>query len=131
VFDAYPSPKFVIPDNRYAIPDRGGAFVGAQLQGNVVMLDDVITAGTTARETVTMLKNTEATLSGIVIAFDRQERGEGKTSAVQETVEAHNIPVQSIITLTDVVQYLSETKGLSQHLSAIEQYRGEYGVMPG
>src|SRR3989338_8575751 len=69
----------------------GGDFVGAKLEGNVVMLDDVITAGTTVRETVSLLANTQATLSGIIIAFDRQERGEGKLSAVQETVKKQKI----------------------------------------
>lgn len=102
-------------------------FVGAALNGNVVMLDDVITAGTTVRETVGLLKNTDATLSGIIIAFDRQERGESNLSAVQETVKKHNIPVQSIVTLSDVVQYLSENKNLKNHLNAIEKYREQYG----
>lgn len=105
-----------------------GIFVGAELKGNVVMLDDVITAGTTVRETIALLKNTEATLSGIIIAFDRQERGDGKLSAVQEAVKTHKIPVQSIITLLDVVQYLATQKKLKVHLDAIEQYRKEYGA---
>lgn len=102
-------------------------FVGAELRGNVVMLDDVITAGTTVRETVELLKNTEAQLSGIIIALDRQERGEGNLSAVQEVVKTHNIPVQSIVTLSDIVQFLSENKNLKAHLNAIEKYRKQYG----
>ena len=104
-----------------------GNFVGAELNGQVVMLDDVITAGTTVRETVALLENTEATLSGIIIAFDRQERGIGKLSAVQEAVKTHGIPVQSIITLTDVIQYLSAQKNRESQLEAIEQYREQYG----
>src|SRR3990167_11344312 len=93
--------------NRKEVKDHGdgGNFVGSELMGNVVMLDDVITAGTTVRETVSLLQNTEAHLSGIIIAFDRQERGEGNLSAVQESVKTHGVPVQSIIPLTDVIQY--------------------------
>jgi orotate phosphoribosyltransferase len=106
-----------------------GNFVGAPLKGNIVMLDDVITAGTTVRETVALLENTEATLSGIIIAFDRQERGESKLSAVQEVVKTHKIPVQSIITLSDVVQYLGAHKTLKTHLPAIEAYRSQYGSL--
>ena len=107
----------------------GGNFVGATLQGNVVMLDDVITAGTTVRETIDLLKDTEAHLSGIVIAFDRQERGVGTLSAVQETVKTHHVPVQSIITLSDIVQYLNTQKELKTHLQAIEKYRQCYGAV--
>jgi len=117
--------------NRKETKDHGdgGNFVGAKLQGNVVMLDDVITAGTTVRETVSLLKNTDAQLSGIIIAFDRQERGKGNLSAVQEAVKTHKIPVQSIITLTDVIQYLQTRKELKVHLDAIEEYRKEYGAI--
>ena len=116
--------------NRKEKKDHGdkGDFVGAELKGNVVMLDDVITAGTTVRETVALLKNTEATLSGIIIAFDRQERGEGKLSGVQEAVKTHKIPVQSIVNLTDVVQYLQTEKKYASALKAIELYRKEFSV---
>ncbi|MCX7121351.1 MAG: orotate phosphoribosyltransferase [Gammaproteobacteria bacterium] len=116
--------------NRKEKKDHGdkGDFVGCELKGNVVMLDDVITAGTTVRETVSLLENTEATLTGIIIAFDRQERGEGKLSGVQEAVKTHKIPVQSIVNLTDVVQYLQAQKKFSVQLQAIEQYRKQFGV---
>ncbi|MDP1573729.1 MAG: orotate phosphoribosyltransferase [Coxiellaceae bacterium] len=115
--------------NRKETKDHGdaGNFVGAALKGDVVMLDDVITAGTTVRETLSLLKNTEATLAGIVIAFDRQERGEGKLSAVQEVVKNYNVPVQSIVTLTDIIQYLQSQKMMSE-LGAIEDYRKSYGI---
>ncbi len=117
--------------NRKEIKDYGdgGNFVGAKLEGNVVMLDDVITAGTTVRETIALLKNTDAILSGIIIAFDRQERGEGNLSAVQEAVKTHNIPVQSIITLSDVIQFLSHDVNNKSRLQAIEAYRQKYGVV--
>lgn len=116
--------------NRKEKKDHGdkGNFVGAELKGNAVMLDDVITAGTTVRETVSLLQNTEATLSGIIIAFDRQERGDGKLSAVQESAKKYNLPIQSIVTLSDVVQYLSQRKTFKKQLEAIEKYRKEYGI---
>ncbi len=116
--------------NRKEKKDHGdtGNFVGAELSGNVVMLDDVITAGTTVRETISLFKNTNAQLSGIIIAFDRQERGEGKLSAVQEAVKTHGVPVQSIITLSDVVQYLSGRNEFKSQLLAIEEYRKQYGL---
>ena|SRR3990167_9863540 len=115
--------------NRKEKKDHGdeGNFVGAELSGNAVMLDDVITAGTTVREIMSLLKKTDAHLSGIIIAFDRQERGEGKFSAVQEAVKTYGVPVQSIITLSDVVQYLSGRKEFKSQLLAIEEYRKMYG----
>lgn len=106
----------------------GGHFVGAELKGNVVMLDDVITAGTTVRETTALLQNTKAKLSGIIIAFDRQERGEKQLSGVQEAVQTHKIPVQSIVNLTDVVQYLQAHKKFATQLEWIEKYREEFGA---
>ena len=116
--------------NRKEAKDHGdkGNFVGAELKGNVVMLDDVITAGTTVRETLLQLENTEAKLTGIIIAFDRQERGTGALSGVQEAVKEHKIPVQSIVNLTDVVQYLQRQKKLSVQLDAIEAYRKQFGA---
>ena len=106
----------------------GGEFVGCALQGKVVMLDDVITAGTTVRETVALLENTEANLSGIIIAFDRQERGENTLSGVQEAVKKFQIPVQSIVTLTDVMQYLEPQKKYTAQLEAIREYQKQYGI---
>ncbi|OGT43175.1 MAG: orotate phosphoribosyltransferase [Gammaproteobacteria bacterium RIFCSPHIGHO2_12_FULL_40_19] len=116
--------------NRKETKDHGdtGIFVGAKLFDNVVMLDDVITAGTTVRETMALLENTDAKLSGIIIAFDRQERGAGTLSAVQEAVKTHKIPVQSIVTLSDVIQYLTGQPNLKKHLDAIEAYRKQYGA---
>ena len=115
--------------NRKEAKDHGdtGNFVGAELKGNVVMLDDVITAGTTVRETLSLLKNTDAKLAGIVIAFDRPEQGEGKLSAVPEVVKNYSVPVQSIVTLTDVIQYLQLQK-MTAEVHAIEAYRKHYGI---
>lgn len=117
--------------NRKEKKDHGdaGEFVGATLFGNVVMLDDVITAGTTVRETISLLKKTEAHLSGIIIAFDRQERGESNLSAVQEAAKTHNIPIQSIVTLSDVIQYLQNNPELKKYLPTIEEYRKKYGAI--
>ncbi|PIZ03561.1 MAG: orotate phosphoribosyltransferase [Gammaproteobacteria bacterium CG_4_10_14_0_8_um_filter_38_16] len=116
--------------NRKETKDHGdsGNFVGAKLTGNAVMLDDVITAGTTIRETMALLENTEATLSGIIIAFDRQERGDGKLSAVQASAKKYNLPIQSIVTLSDIMQYLAKHSTLKKQLAAVEQYRKEYGI---
>lgn len=117
--------------NRKEAKDHGesGLFVGATLKGHVVMLDDVITAGTTVRETVSQLENTAAHLSGIIIAFDRQERGLSNLSAVQETVRNFNIPIQSIINLSDVIQYLSEKPEFKNHVKSIEKYRDAFGAI--
>ncbi|MCB1827551.1 MAG: orotate phosphoribosyltransferase [Coxiellaceae bacterium] len=116
--------------NRKEAKDHGdkGLFVGAPLEGRIVMVDDVITAGTTVRETIELIQPYNADLTGIVIAFDRQERGQGKLSAVQETASKHGVPVQSIITLTDLINYLHQHSELKSWLKPIELYRAEYGV---
>lgn len=116
--------------NRKEAKDHGdkGMIVGAPLEGRVVMVDDVITAGTTVRETIQLVQNFNATLAGIVIAFDRQERGQGEKSAVQETVQEFGIPVQSIITLSDLILYIHNNQDLKNWLKPIEHYQAEYGV---
>ena len=105
-----------------------GMFVGAPLSGNIVMVDDVITAGTTVRETLQMLAGLPVKLTGIVIAFDRQERGQGERSAVQEVREEHKIPVFSIATLQDVLAYMRNHADLHAFLPAMEAYQLKYGV---
>jgi len=116
--------------NRKEAKDHGdkGLLVGAPLEGRVVMVDDVITAGTTVRETLSLMENFKAQLTGIVIAFDRQERGLGQQSAVQETVEQNGVPVQSIITLDDLITYINKEDELKAWLKPIENYQAEYGV---
>lgn len=106
----------------------GGDLVGTPLNGNVVMFDDVITAGTTVRETIELVNQYNATLSGIVIAFDRQERGTGTTSAVQEVEQQHHIPVKSIICLDDVLEYLDDKAPFQEAKLAIQQYQTLWGV---
>ncbi len=115
--------------NRKEAKDHGdkGSLVGSELTGQVIMVDDVITAGTTVRETLGLLKNYKAQLAGIIIAFDRQERGEGSNSAVQEVAEKYNVPVQSIVTLQDVVDYLQAQSNMEGPLLEIKNYQLEYG----
>ena len=102
--------------------------VGRMLWNRVVMVDDVITAGTTVRETMDLMQDLKATLTGVVIAFDRQERGQGERSAVQETAKKYDLPVQSIITLTDLITYIHKNDQLKEWLKPIEVYQAEYGV---
>ncbi len=105
-----------------------GQFVGASLQGKVVMVDDVITAGTTVRDTLTQFENLPVKMSGILIAFDRQERGAGQYSALQEVFQQYQIPICSIINLTDVLEYMQKRSDLRKWITAIESYQNQYGV---
>lgn len=116
--------------NRKEKKDHGdtGSLVGAPLKGHVVMVDDVITAGTTVHETLNMMKGLDATLSTVLIAFDRQERGTGKQSAIQEITQEHHIPVVSIITLDNVITFLEEQGNASSELEKIHAYQAEYGL---
>ena len=102
--------------------------VSAVLQGQVVMVDDVITAGTTVRETIAMLETLNAKLTAIIIAFDRQEKGSTDKSAIQEAVERFNVPVQSIITLNDLIFYLEDKPGMQEQLARIREYQERYGT---
>lgn len=107
---------------------EGGLLVGAPLQGRVLIVDDVISAGTSVRESVDLIKAAGAMPGGVVIAVDRMERGSGALSAVQEVQHMHGLSVTSIITLDDLVQYLREHDELAQHLPAVQDYRAQYGV---
>ncbi|QQS53910.1 MAG: orotate phosphoribosyltransferase [Candidatus Competibacteraceae bacterium] len=107
---------------------EGGMIVGAPLKGRVLIVDDVITAGTAIRETMAILAAHGAPPAGVVIALDRQERGQGALSAVQEVERAHGIAVTGIVTLGDVVTYLAERPEYATHLEAMRIYRARYGV---
>ena len=107
---------------------EGGLIVGAPLQGRVLIVDDVITAGTAIRETMQILNAHGATPASVIIALDRQERGQGELSAVQEVERAYGIPVIGIVTLADVVAYLAERPGYAAHLDAMRAYRAQYGI---
>ncbi len=109
---------------------EGGSIVGAELAGNVLIIDDVITAGTAVREAVEIIQQNGAKLAGIAVAMDRQERGTGDTSAIQEIEQTYQIKVTSIITLQHIIDYLeqSESTELGSHLDAVRAYREQYGV---
>ncbi|HEY0720105.1 MAG TPA: orotate phosphoribosyltransferase [Gammaproteobacteria bacterium] len=107
---------------------EGGNIVGAPLKGKVLIIDDVITAGTAIRESMDIIQAAGANAAGVVIALDRQERGKGDKSAIQEVEQGFGIQVVSIINLADLMSYLKGDAALAQHLSAIEAYRAQYGV---
>ena len=107
---------------------EGGLLVGAELKGRVLIIDDVITAGTAIREAMSLIEQHNAKPAGVVIALDRQEKGQGEMSAIQEVERDYGIPVLSIITLADLVLYLNETGKSADLISQIEHYRERYGV---
>jgi orotate phosphoribosyltransferase len=106
---------------------EGGVLVGAPLRGSVLIVDDVITAGTSVRESVDIIRAAGAEPSGVAITLDRQERGLGELSAVQEVVERCRMPVHAIVALDDILEYL-ETEGRAGELESIRRYRAEFGV---
>ncbi len=107
---------------------EGGSLVGAPLTGNVLIIDDVITAGTAIREVMQIIKGQDATAAGVLIALNRQERGNGELSAIQEVERDFGIPVVSIVSLNQVLQFLADDPQLKQHLPAVEAYRAQYGI---
>ncbi|RLJ19884.1 orotate phosphoribosyltransferase [bacterium endosymbiont of Escarpia laminata] len=107
---------------------EGGIIVGHELNGGVLIIDDVISAGTSVRESVEIIKNLGATPAGVVIALDRQERGKGERSAIQEVESDYGIPVTSIVALEQLVEYLGEKPGSEESLARIRAYREQYGV---
>ena len=109
---------------------EGGNIVGASLSGDILIIDDVITAGTAIREVMGLIEAAGARAAGVVIALDRQERGSGAQSAIQEVEAAYGMPVISIVTLEMVLAYLEEHAGeaLRGHAEAIRDYRIRYGV---
>lgn len=107
---------------------EGGSTVGAGLQGRVLIIDDVISAGTSVRESVELISAAGATPCGVVIALDRMERGQGELSAVQEVRRNYGIPVVAIATLDDLLGYLQDHAVMVQNLQAVQSYRDCYGV---
>ncbi|SFP49046.1 orotate phosphoribosyltransferase [Nitrosomonas cryotolerans] len=116
--------------NRKEMKDHGeqGVLVGAPLTGRVLIVDDVISAGTSVRESVDLIQRSGAAACGVVIALDRMERGSGRLSAVQEVKRNYQIPVVSIIDLDDLVAYLQTNHELAHNLYAVEHYRAQYGI---
>ena len=106
---------------------EGGSMVGAPLQGRVLILDDVITAGTAIREAIAMIKASQARPVAVLIALDRQEKGQGERSAVQELQQDEGLQVLNIIGMDNLIQYLSE-QGEQTMLDAMQSYRADYGV---
>src|SRR5688500_18284107 len=107
---------------------EGGAVIGAPLAGRVLIIDDVISAGTSVRESVNLIGASNAIACGVAIALDRMERGSGTKSAVKEVRASYKIPVISIATLDDLVAYLRADPRQEQHLAAVGRYREQYGV---
>lgn len=109
---------------------EGGLLVGAPLAGQVLIVDDVITAGTAIREVMTLISNyPQAQASAALIALDRQEKGQGELSAIQEVERDYGIDVVSIVGLNQVLDYVSQQPELQQHAAAIAAYRDRYGVV--
>ena len=107
---------------------EGGAVIGAPLSGRVLIVDDVISAGTSVRESVNLIRASNAIPCGVAIALDRMERGSGTLSAVQEVRASYNIPVISIATLDDLMRYLGADPRHARDLAAVGRYREQYGV---
>jgi len=107
---------------------EGGSVIGAPLAGKVLIVDDVISAGTSVRESVNLIRGSNAVPCGVVIALDRMERGSGALSAVQEVMASYNVPVISIATLDDLMAFLKAEPRHAQHLAAVGRYREQYGV---
>lgn len=107
---------------------EGGTIVGAPLKGRVLIVDDVISAGTSVRESVELIRNQGATPAGVLIALDRMERGTGELSAVQEVSATYSIPVVAIANLADLLDFLKDNAELASHRPAVAAYREQYGV---
>jgi len=107
---------------------EGGTIVGAPLAGRVLIVDDVITAGTSVRESVETIRRHGANPAGVLIALDRMERGQGTKSAVQEVREAYGIPVIAIATLDDVMRFIAGDERLAAFAPAVTAYRQQYGA---
>ncbi len=107
---------------------EGGSTVGAKLEGRVLIIDDVISAGTSVRESIDLIRNSGAVPSAVVIALDRMERGLGELSAVQEVIKTYAIPVIAIATLTDLLGYLQDEPEMAEYLAAVRAYRDLFGV---
>ncbi|GLR08881.1 orotate phosphoribosyltransferase [Mixta theicola] len=107
---------------------EGGTLVGSPLQGRVMLVDDVITAGTAIRESMEIIAANGASLAGVLISLDRQERGRGEISAIQEVERDYQCHVTAIITLSDLIEYLEEKPEMADHLAAVRNYRQSYGI---
>lgn len=107
---------------------EGGNIVGAALEGNILIIDDVITAGTAIRESMDIIAAHNAKPAGVIIALDRQEKGTGELSAIQEVEQEYNIPVLSIIKLEHLISYIENNPEFDQNLVSVKAYRDQYGI---
>ena len=107
---------------------EGGIIVGSELEGKVLIVDDVISAGTSVRESVDIINQQGAKTAGVLIALDRQEVGQKNTSAIQEVEQMYGLRVASIIKLENLIEYLKTKSHMSGHLETIQEYREKYGV---
>ena len=107
---------------------EGGNLVGADLKGRIMLVDDVITAGTAIRESMDIVEANAASLAGVLIALDRQEKGKGELSAIQEVERDYNASVIAIVTLNDLISYLAEQPGQEENLAKVSAYRAQYGI---
>lgn len=107
---------------------EGGNLIGSPLVGKVLLVDDVITAGTAIRESMTLIEENSAELAAVLIALNRQERGKGVLSAIQEVERDYNCHVFSIIDMNDLIEYLEKSGKHQEHLGAMKNYRDQYGV---
>ncbi|MGL4206542.1 MAG: orotate phosphoribosyltransferase [Aeromonadaceae bacterium] len=107
---------------------EGGNLVGSPLQGRIMLVDDVITAGTAIRESMDIIKANGAELAGVLIALDRQEKGKGELSAIQEVERDYQAKVIAIIQMGDLINYLAEKPEMAEQLAAMQAYRAQYGI---
>ena len=107
---------------------EGGEIIGSPIQGNVLIIDDVISAGTSINHSVALIKELGGVPCGVVVAIDRQEKGESTLSAIQEVEKNHGIPVISLMNLNEIKNFLMSHEILSENLSALEDYQKRYGV---
>ncbi|MBA5762834.1 orotate phosphoribosyltransferase [Vibrio sp. 404] len=107
---------------------EGGNLVGSALEGRIMLVDDVITAGTAIRESMEIIQANGADLAGVLVAIDRQEKGKGELSAIQEVERDFNCEIISIVSLMDLITYLEEKGDNTEHLEAVKTYRAEYGI---
>ena len=116
--------------NRKEVKDHGegGSVVGAALQGRVLIIDDVISAGTSVTESIQLIRAVGAVPAGVVVALDRQERSYGALSAIQEVEQRHGIPVLSIVNLDQIITCITGMNDMNDALLRIQSYRGQYGV---
>ena len=122
--------NFPFAYNRKEAKDHGegGNIVGAPLSGRVLIVDDVISAGTSVRESVELIRAAGATPAGVLIALDRQERGQGELSAVQEVQRDYGIPVIAVAGLSDLMSFLAHHPEFAVHRDAVTRYREQYGI---